>query len=139
MRLALGYSAVTLAGISFYIDRKFGWEATQSWILSAVVVYFTLNLALTIWIWAVEDGQVFEGTRVGGDKVRNRAFLDCQSAVKIEYAPKLRRRIIHFCVSVSPFASSLALRTKKALKKTALYAKPIISTNPTSYALNQTD
>jgi hypothetical protein len=71
VRLLLGYSAVTLAGVAFYIDYKYGWEATLPWILPAVVVYFALNGALTLWIWLVEAGQVFEGTRAGGEKVRS--------------------------------------------------------------------
>jgi len=73
VRLILGYSAVTIAGTAFYMERKLGWEVTQPWMLSVVLIYFTLNLALTIWIWAVEAGQIFEGTREGGEKLKIRS------------------------------------------------------------------
>jgi Microsomal signal peptidase 25 kDa subunit (SPC25) len=75
VRLVLGYSAVTIAGIAFYLERKLGWEVTQPWMLPAVLIYFALNLALTIWIWGVEAGQIFEGTREGGEKVRDWIFF----------------------------------------------------------------
>ncbi|KAK2739904.1 hypothetical protein FQN55_009077 [Onygenales sp. PD_40] len=65
VRLALGYTAVTISGICFYVDRQLGWEVSQIYILAAVVVYFALNLAFTGWIWLVEAGQVFEGKRAG--------------------------------------------------------------------------
>lgn len=66
----LGYSAVAIAGFTFYADRKLGWEATTSpWIIAAVVSYFILNSALTFWIWAVEAGEVFYGRRKTGETV----------------------------------------------------------------------
>lgn len=69
VRLILGYSAVAIAAFAFYKDYMEGWEATQPWIFGAVVAYFALNCALTIWIWLVDGGQVFEGTTEKGDKV----------------------------------------------------------------------
>jgi hypothetical protein len=66
----LGYSAVAIAGFTFYADRKLGWEATTSpWIIAAVISYFILNSALTFWIWAVEAGEVFHGKRKTGETV----------------------------------------------------------------------
>lgn len=61
VRLALGYSAVLIAGATFYADFKLGWDATKFWTLWAVVVYFILNGALTYWIWGVEKGKIFTG------------------------------------------------------------------------------
>ncbi|KAJ5218143.1 uncharacterized protein N7498_000242 [Penicillium cinerascens] len=68
IRFLLGYSAVAIAGFTFYADRKLGWEATNSpWIIAAVAAYFILNSALTFWIWAVEAGEVFSGKRKTGE------------------------------------------------------------------------
>ena len=61
VRLALGYCAVTIAAITFCADYKLGWDLTKAWTLWAVSIYFVLNGVLTIWIWAVERGNVFTG------------------------------------------------------------------------------
>ena len=61
VRLALGYSAVIIAATTFYADYKLGWDKTKYWTFWAVLVYFTLNGALTFWIWGVEKGKVFTG------------------------------------------------------------------------------
>ncbi|KAL8820532.1 MAG: hypothetical protein Q9223_001272 [Gallowayella weberi] len=61
VRLALGYSAVVIAGVTFYADYKLGWDATKYWTLWAVIAYFILNGALTYWIWAIEKGKIFTG------------------------------------------------------------------------------
>jgi hypothetical protein len=39
------------------------------WVKAAVVVYFILNTILTYWIWAVEAGEVFRGSRKSGETV----------------------------------------------------------------------
>ncbi|CAI7571838.1 hypothetical protein N7509_004095 [Penicillium cosmopolitanum] len=70
VRFALGYSAIAIAGFTFYADRTLGWEATSSpWIIAAVVAYFTLNSILTFWLWAVEAGEVFAGKRKTGETI----------------------------------------------------------------------
>ena len=61
VRLALGYTAVIISGALFYADWKLGWDATKHWTFWAVLVYFTLNGVLTVWIWGVEKGTVFKG------------------------------------------------------------------------------
>ncbi|KAK0510816.1 hypothetical protein JMJ35_006368 [Cladonia borealis] len=61
VRLALGYTAVIIAGATFYADWKLGWDATKYWTFWAVLVYFMLNGVLTVWIWGVEKGTVFRG------------------------------------------------------------------------------
>ncbi|KAG8530828.1 uncharacterized protein KY384_004185 [Bacidia gigantensis] len=61
VKLALGYSAVTIAGVLFYADWKLGWDATKGATLWAVMAYFTLNSILTFWIWGVERGKVYSG------------------------------------------------------------------------------
>ena len=63
-----------------------GWEATQPWILSAVAAYFVLNFALTVWIWLVEGGQVFEGSTEKGEKVCHCYFwMGCVGAMAAVY------------------------------------------------------
>ncbi|KAL8702527.1 MAG: hypothetical protein Q9201_004293 [Fulgogasparrea decipioides] len=61
VRLALGYTAVVIAGVTFYADRRLGWDTTKYWTLWAVVAYFILNGALTYWIWGIEKGKIFTG------------------------------------------------------------------------------
>ena len=82
-RLALGYSAVLIAAVTFYADWKLGWDATKRYTLVACVVYFVLNSLLTYWIWRVERGRVFVGRRKGGQKV-------------MELRPKWRFRVCKF-------------------------------------------
>ncbi|SMQ46550.1 unnamed protein product [Zymoseptoria tritici ST99CH_1A5] len=64
-RLALGFTGVVIAGALFYADFKLGWEATRSYTAPAVGVYLVLNTALTAWMYFVEKGLIFEGTRDG--------------------------------------------------------------------------
>ena len=61
VRLSIGYTAVLTAAVTFYCDYKLGWDQTKYWTFWAVVVYFLLNGALTVWIWNVERGIVFVG------------------------------------------------------------------------------
>ena len=65
VRLALGYTAVAIAGALFYADWKLGWDVTKEATLWAVIAYFTINGALTVWIWGVERGKVFTGEKDG--------------------------------------------------------------------------
>lgn len=70
VRLILGYTAVAIAGATFYVDRRLGWEATRApWVLVAVIAYFVLNSILTYWVWAVEAGEIFRGTRKTGETI----------------------------------------------------------------------
>ncbi|KAL1976511.1 hypothetical protein VTN31DRAFT_2793 [Thermomyces dupontii] len=70
VRLVLGFTAVAIAAVTFYLDRQLGWEAVQAtWVRVAVVVYFTLNSILTVYIWAVEAGEVFRGRRKTGETI----------------------------------------------------------------------
>lgn len=82
VRLALGYSAVLIAGATFYADYKLGWDATKYWTFWAVVAYFILNGALTYWVWGVEKGKIFTG-EIGDTLVRlslqTLAGTSCQS------------------------------------------------------------
>ncbi|KAK5058890.1 hypothetical protein LTR84_011154 [Exophiala bonariae] len=68
VRLALGYSAVVIAGVLFFADYKLGWDDTKAYTAPACLAYFILNLALTYWIWQ-EAGTIFIGTREGGQKL----------------------------------------------------------------------
>lgn len=65
VRLALGYIAVTVAAATFYYDYEHGWDKSKGLTLWAVIAYFLLNSALTAWIWGVEKGTVFQGSRDG--------------------------------------------------------------------------
>lgn len=71
VRLALGYTAVIIAAATFGADYKFGWEVTKTGTAWAVAAYTLLNGALTLWLWFVEKGLIFEGAR-DGKKVRAR-------------------------------------------------------------------
>lgn len=77
VRLGLGYAAVAVAAAVFYYDYRLGWEATKDATLWAVLAYFALNGALTLWIWGVEKGKVFNGEkeRVLVSGARERAGL----------------------------------------------------------------
>ncbi len=69
VRLALGYTTVAIAAVTFYFDYTLGFETTKGWTLIAVIAYFLLNGALTYWIWAVEKGTIFVG-ELNGTQVR---------------------------------------------------------------------
>lgn len=70
VRLALGYTAVIIAGALFYFDYKFGWDASKPFTAPAVVAYFLLNSAFMYWMYFVEKGLVYSGEK-DGLKVRN--------------------------------------------------------------------
>ena len=63
VRLGLGYTAVIIAAATFYFDYRLGWEKTKSYTFWAVVVYFFLNSALTLWIWGIEKGKIYNGSQ----------------------------------------------------------------------------
>ncbi|KAK7531070.1 microsomal signal peptidase 25 kDa subunit-domain-containing protein [Phyllosticta citricarpa] len=69
VRLALGYTAVTVAGLLFYFDWKLGWDATKAWTGPAVAAYFVLNGAFMYWMYIVEKGLVYAGEK-DGQKIR---------------------------------------------------------------------
>ncbi|KAH0829349.1 hypothetical protein AYO21_05753 [Fonsecaea monophora] len=89
VKLALGYTAVLIAGVLFYADWKLGWDATKAYTGPACVAYFVLNSALTFWIWTVEAGTVFVGVREGGQKLTLRSSAQKYSPVyklKVTYS-----------------------------------------------------
>jgi signal peptidase complex subunit 2 len=65
VKLALGYTAVIIAAITFALDYKYGFEATKQFTTLAVVAYFLLNGAFTYWIWGVEKGLIYVGAWKG--------------------------------------------------------------------------
>lgn len=69
VRLALGYSALLIAGACFAWDYKLGWDDTKYYTAAAVALYTLVNGALTLWIWLVEKGVVYEGTSPSGEKL----------------------------------------------------------------------
>ena len=68
VKLALGYTAVVIAALTFYLDYTQGFEATKTLTTYAVIIYFALNGAFTYWIWGVEKDIVFTG-HVGDKKI----------------------------------------------------------------------
>ena len=70
IRLTLGYSAVIIAAATFIFDYKLGWDETKGITFYAVIAYFLLNGALTLWIWFAEKGKIFQGTSAKGTLVR---------------------------------------------------------------------
>jgi hypothetical protein len=65
IKLVVGYLAVIIAGATFVADYKLGWEATKGWTAVAVAAYAILNGVFTYWLWFVEAGLVFEGSKDG--------------------------------------------------------------------------
>ncbi|KAI9747159.1 MAG: hypothetical protein M1815_004550 [Lichina confinis] len=65
VRHALGFTAVFIAAATFYLDYVYGWEKTKAGTTWAVIAYFVLNGALTLWIWLVESGSVYSGELKG--------------------------------------------------------------------------
>lgn len=69
VRLALGYSALAVAGACFAWDYKLGWDATKLYTAAAVALYMLLNSALSCWMWFVENGKIYVGTSPQGEKI----------------------------------------------------------------------
>lgn len=69
VRLALGYSALIVAGACFAWDYKLGFDSTKYYTAAAVALYTVLNTALTLWIWKKEKGVVYVGTAPSGETV----------------------------------------------------------------------
>ena len=91
IRLGLGYTAVVISAITFYFDYKLGWEKTKDYTFWAVILYFILNSALTLWIWGVERGVIFNGRR---DKARVSSMWNTFTNAA-EYAYKFGRFQLH--------------------------------------------
>lgn len=70
MRLTLGFLGTFLAALTFYQDFTLGFEAAKTFTLYAVVAYFTINSALTLWVWGVEAGTVYVGKNKEGEVVK---------------------------------------------------------------------
>ena len=66
VRLGLGYAALLVAAACFAWDYKLGWEATKLWTACAVGFYAALNGGLSLWVWLVEQGTVYQGTAKDG-------------------------------------------------------------------------
>ncbi|KAK0654386.1 Signal peptidase complex subunit SPC2 [Lasiodiplodia hormozganensis] len=99
VRLALGYTAVIIAGALFYFDFKFGWDATKAYTGPAVVAYFVLNSAFMYWMYFVEKGMVYSGEKDG---------------VKLEIASRVEKSIPIYHLTVR-FASGDKKNAKKTL------------------------
>ena len=100
VRHLLGFTAVAIAAATFYFDYTLGWEKTKTGTLWAVIAYFILNGALTLWLWRVERGCVYVGE-----------LKDVK--VGVVHAPFLPPRI-----SSAPFSSSISSRVADLLLAT---------------------
>jgi len=83
IRLGLGYLAVLLSAATFYLDYTTTWSENKTVTLYAVIVYFTLNSALTLWIWGIEKGKIYTGSKeetLVGQCPRGRGFITKQRA-----------------------------------------------------------
>lgn len=92
IKLAVGWTAVVIAAVTFAADYKLGWETTKYWTALAVVLYAGLNSFFTYWLWYVEKGLIFEGTR-DGKKVRE-TFIGSTSiltSLKISIRTKVNK------------------------------------------------
>jgi len=85
VRLALGYTAVVIAAVTFYFDYRLGWDKTKGWTLWAVLAYFILNSGLTYWIWAVEKGKVFVGEKNGAQVWEAPAYAQSPNFVSFQF------------------------------------------------------
>lgn len=63
VRLAIGYASIVVAGVTAFIDYKWGFFDAKLLITICVVLYAVLNFAYTYWVWAIEKGVVYSGTR----------------------------------------------------------------------------
>lgn len=91
-RLGLGYAALIVAAACFGWDYKLGWEATKLWTACAVGLYAALNGGLTLWVWLVEQGTVYQGTCPGKDA--GRQLYIATSAKKGDPVYKLKVAIL---------------------------------------------
>ncbi|KAI9720731.1 MAG: hypothetical protein M1828_005522 [Chrysothrix sp. TS-e1954] len=89
IRLVLGYSAVLIALYAFYQDwyLKLEFQAIKGTTFAAVCAYFILNSALTGWIWLVERGCIFQGSRVEGGKWGRRTLTVRSHAPSKKFEP----------------------------------------------------
>ncbi|OKL58681.1 hypothetical protein UA08_06107 [Talaromyces atroroseus] len=98
IRFVVGYSAVLIAGVTFYLDRQLGWEATEAlWVKVAVAAYFVLNTFLTYWIWAVEAGEVFKGSRKTGETITIQSYTKKNNPVyklKVRYTASDTKKVL---------------------------------------------
>ncbi|EPS38596.1 hypothetical protein H072_7709 [Dactylellina haptotyla CBS 200.50] len=62
VRLALSTAACILAGGTFYLDYTQGFEKTKTFTLYACVAYFTINTALTAWMYLFEGSTIYVGS-----------------------------------------------------------------------------
>lgn len=69
VRLAIGYSSILVAAVTAYIDYTKGFFQGKTFISIGVAFYVILNLAYTYWIWAIEKGVEFYGTKSNGSTI----------------------------------------------------------------------
>ncbi|VVT45816.1 uncharacterized protein SAPINGB_P000905 [Magnusiomyces paraingens] len=64
VRLALGYASVIVAALTAFYDHKVGFFAAKyPWTVLGLFFYAAFNIAYTYWIWFVEAGVIYSGTK----------------------------------------------------------------------------
>lgn len=87
VRLALGFGAVIVAGLTAFIDYKLGFfEAKYPYTVIGLVLYGLLNVAYTFWMYQVERGLIFFGTSVQ-DNTKQIKVLSKKGTPKSKYDP----------------------------------------------------
>ncbi|GME22274.1 Microsomal signal peptidase [Neofusicoccum parvum] len=101
VRLALGYTAVIIAGALFYFDYKFGWDATKAYTGPAVLAYFVLNSAFMYWMYFVEKGLVYSGEKDGNKN----SLTNYRGATQLEISSRVEKGLPIYHLTVR-FTSS---------------------------------
>ncbi|KAK6540973.1 hypothetical protein TWF694_008354 [Orbilia ellipsospora] len=61
VRLGLSTAACAVAGVTFYLDYTQGFEKTKLFTFYACIAYFTINTALTAWLYLFEASTIYVG------------------------------------------------------------------------------
>lgn len=62
-RLAIGFAAVIVAGLTAAYDYYVGFFEAFNWTAAGIVCYLILNTAYMVWIWKFERGIIYTGTK----------------------------------------------------------------------------
>lgn len=83
----MGYSAVSVAAIIFYLDyiKKVDFHDIKLITTVAVIVYFFLNGVLQLWLWLGDNGEVFLGAR--GEEGHEQRLRICSLPPPRKYEP----------------------------------------------------
>ncbi|KAK3990274.1 microsomal signal peptidase 25 kDa subunit-domain-containing protein [Cladorrhinum sp. PSN332] len=106
VRLALGYAAFALSAACFAWDYKLGFDNTKYYTAAAVAVYALINTFLTVWIFYVEKGTVYEGTSPSGE-----------TKIKVSTSTNKNEPVYRVVVEVTSNKKGKGKNTKKEVLK----------------------